>query len=55
MESSPSIDGRLDEAMDHLGRTVEPRREGNRLLLRVGEGPIYLIGPERIELEHPAP
>lgn len=55
VESSPSIDGRLDEAMDHLGRTVEPRREGNRLLLRVGEGPIYLIGPERIELEHPAP
>lgn len=48
-EASLSIDGKLDEVLDHLGRPVEPRRDEDRLLLRIGEGPVYLIGPERLK------
>jgi len=44
------LEGPLSGAMDHLGRPVEVAPQGGRLTLSVGESPVYLVGPTRLEV-----
>lgn len=42
--------GAVNEAVDHLGRLLRIEHQGDRVSLAIGEGPVYLIGPEQIDV-----
>ncbi len=48
-ELSVRIEGRLGEALDHLGGAAEVRADGGLATLSVGPGPTYLVGPDRVD------
>jgi hypothetical protein len=46
-----AVEGTVGAAFDHLGGKLDVRPVGGRFALRVGTGPVYLIGPARLRPE----
>ena len=47
------VKGEVRQAVGHLGEPLTLKRQGQQLTVRPGEGPLYLVGPEELEVLAP--
>lgn len=45
-----NVEGRITQAVDHLGQAQALEATTGRVRLKIGAGPLYLVGPQRLSL-----